>query len=121
MASTFFMLTFFFFFVSHSISLFANKLTSPTALTSIDYSYLSFCGKETNLKTPSNAWHKAIAALHADAWRTTGIDLTVGVDVFCATLCSMQVTDPYVNAIANDFHYNWDLDGLPAGWQYEDE
>lgn len=107
------------------IPLIANKLTSTTALTSIDYRFVPLCNADPDPVQYSSAWKKAVTALHGDAlYEDTALNLVAGGDAFCTTLCTVDFDkeeSEYADAVSRGFAYNFELGGLPVALQEEDE
>lgn len=100
-----------------------NKLTSPTALAVMDYSHMSICDESVGVvdDTRNSKWHRAMKALHGDAWRASTMEVTAGHDVHCGTLCTVLAEGERLEAVRRDFSYNFAIDGLPAAFLLEDE
>jgi hypothetical protein len=113
-----------------------NKLTSISALSSMDYTALPLCGEQspTSLMIPnttnrSNQWQSNMESLHGDAFRVVNaINITIGQELFCQAMsgCMPDFTqessvNAWNEAIAHSYAYNVWIDGLPSVIRTEDE
>jgi len=108
----------------YRIPVYANKLTSTSALAVQDYSKLSICDESVGVapdESIGGKWHRAVAALHGDAYRTSTLQVEAGIDVYCGNLCTVLTETNRVDAVQRDFFYNFVLDRLPGAFVYEDE
>lgn len=111
------------------VPIFMNRLHSPLALASIDYSKLPVCNYlETPIpiEYPSN-WLNGLRALHGDVVYD-GPDFNVRFleDQYCSSTCGYNLeTDAQINswnsAIDRGFVYDIYVDAMPVGSRYEDE
>lgn len=102
----------------------ANKLTSASALSSIQYNKLPLCNAPGVAATnDSSWWDQALTSLHGEELVDVSgtFPLMVGADTFCTTLCELDDAQNYQHAIRQGFRYNWFLGELPVAFRAENE
>jgi hypothetical protein len=102
----------------------ANKLTSASALSSVEYNKFPLCNAPgVDADTKSSWWNKGLNALHGDHLVDVSATFPImaGADVFCTTLCELDDAQRFQPAIREEFRYNWFLGGLPVAVRTEDE
>ena len=96
---------------SPSVPITLNKLTSPRALSAIDYENLPLCEAE-KISGQQSRWKDALEALYGDAFYR-GPTIPMREDQFCQQWCVLQ-SQTYRDAIQRGFEYTLMVDGAPV-------
>ena len=109
------------------VPLWVNSMTSPSEPYSVDSYRYPFCHPDGGPHQRTESFSQMLAG---EKVYSSPYDLVMKRDEFCRTLCISNVgrteqrgikPNKLANAIHNDYHHNWIVDGLPEGTILEDD